>query len=70
MGTYMDFPKKSCKKNCTFFAPIDPPIDRKAYTLKQWPRYQEKSEAAEISYDKKIYILPLLLLLLYTINSS
>ena len=29
----MDFPKKSCKKNCTFFAPIDPPIDRKAYTL-------------------------------------
>ena len=56
MGTYMDFPKKSCKKNCTFFAPIDPPIDRKAYTLKQWPRYQEKSEAAEISYDKKKYI--------------
>ena len=67
MGAYLDFPKKSCKKNCILFASIDPSIDRKAYTL--WPRYQEKSEAAEISYDKKIYILPLLLLL-YTINSS
>ena len=33
MGAYLDFPKKSCKKNCILFASIDPSIDRKAYTL-------------------------------------
>ena len=70
MGAYLDFPKKSCKKNCILFASIDPSIDRKAYTLCcNGLVIRKNQKQLKLVTIKKIYILPLLLLL-YTINSS